>query len=34
MKHQEIFDKAYHSLIDFYAGKPDIGASTVFTAKR
>lgn len=24
MKHQEIFDKAYHSLIDFYAGKPDI----------
>ena len=24
MKHQEIFEKAYHSLIDFYAGKPDI----------
>ena len=24
MKHQEIFDKAYHSLIDYCAGKPDI----------
>ena len=34
MKHQEIFDKAYHSLIDFYAGKPDIGGLNRFYSEK
>ena len=35
MKHQEIFDKAYHSLIDFYyAGKPDIWGLNRFYSEK
>ena len=34
MKHQEIFEKAYHSLIDFYAGKPDIGGLNRFYSEK
>jgi len=34
MKHLEIFDKAYHSLIDFYAGKPDIWCLNRFYSEK
>ncbi len=34
MKHQEIFDKAYHSLIDLYAGKPDIWSLNRFYSEK
>lgn len=34
MKHQEIFDKAYHSLIDLYAGKPDLCSLNRFYSEK
>lgn len=34
MKHQDIFDKAYHSLIDLYAGKPDILSLSRFYSEK